>query len=124
MKKILVIDDETSTLSMSKLLLGVYGYTVFTAENEATGLEIFKQEKPPIVMTDIKMPGADGFSVLQKIKAIDSRTEVIVITGHGDKDLAKRAFALNASAFLHKPLQIAELEAALKDAEEKLGLKG
>ena len=66
MEKILVVDDEKATLSMLSLLLEAYGYTVLTAENGESGLEIFRNERPSIVLTDIKMPGMDGIEMLQK----------------------------------------------------------
>jgi YesN/AraC family two-component response regulator len=97
MTKILVIDDEIPTLDMLQLFLEACGFEPLLAENEVRGLALFEQEQPPIVLTDIKMPGKDGFSVLRKIKALRPETEVIVITGHGDRDLAKQAFALKAS---------------------------
>jgi anti-anti-sigma factor len=118
--KVLVIDDEKATLAMFRLLLSAYGYTVFTAENGPDGLEAFKKEKPPIVLTDIKMPGMDGFQVLQHIKEIDPMAEVIVITGHGDMDLAVKALNLNATDFIDKPIQRRALDAALKRAHERL----
>ena len=73
MTKILVIDDEKPTLTMFRLFLGAYGYEVLIAENGAEGLEIFKKERPSIVLTDIKMPGIDGLLVLQQIKQIDKK---------------------------------------------------
>jgi YesN/AraC family two-component response regulator len=120
MRKILVIDDEKPTLSMFRLFLGAYGYTVLTAENGKEGLELFMKEKPPIVLTDIKMPGMDGFEVLKRIKKADASAEVIVITGHGDMDLAIKALDFNATDFIKKPIQKAALDAALKRAEERL----
>jgi len=122
MEKILVIDDEQPTLAMFRLLLGAYGYIVLTAESGATGLEVFRKERPPIVLTDIKMPGIDGFEVLQNIKEIDPETEVIVITGHGDMDLAIRALSLNATDFINKPIQKEALDSALRRAKERLKL--
>jgi hypothetical protein len=86
--KILVIDDEKPTLSMFLLFLKAYGYEVLLAENGAQGLKIFEAESPAIVFTDLKMPGMDGFEVLDRIKSQSPETEVIVITGHGDMDLA------------------------------------
>jgi len=83
MDKILVIDDEKATLAMFRLFLEAYGYVVLTAENGTQGLEIFSKEKPDLVITDIKMPGIDGLTVLQRIKDIDPKAGVIVITGHG-----------------------------------------
>jgi len=120
MKKLLIIDDEVPTLSMLKLFLSTLGYTVLTAENAEDGIEIFKKEKPSIVLTDIKMPGKDGFLALSRIKSIAPAAEVIVITGHGDKDLAQKAFDLNASDFLNKPLDTEALEKALRKAEDRL----
>lgn len=122
MEKILVIDDEKATLVMFHLLLGAYGYNVLAAESGAAGLELFRKERPSIVLTDIKMAGIDGFEVLQRIKEIDPVTEVIVITGHGDMDLAIQAFNLNASDFINKPIQKNALDSALRRAKERLKL--
>ncbi|MFH1083800.1 MAG: response regulator, partial [Pseudomonadota bacterium] len=118
MDKILIIDDEKPTLAMFRLFLGAYGYEVFTAENGEEGLEVFERERPPIVVTDIKMPGMDGFEVLRRIKEIEPSTEVIIITGHGDMDLAVKALDFNATDFINKPIQRSSLDAALKRAKE------
>ena len=122
MVKILVIDDEKATLAMFRLFLEAYGYLVLTAENGMEGLEIFTREKPAIVITDIKMPGIDGLTVLQRIKDIDPKAGVIVITGHGDADLAQQALESNAVDFIPKPIEKEALDAALKKARERLGL--
>lgn len=120
MSKILVIDDEKATLSMFKMLLSVYGHEVLTAENGEAGIEIFAAEKPDLVMTDIKMPGIDGLQVLGKIKAMSPEAEVIVITGHGDLEIAIKALNLDATDFLNKPVKREDLEKALKLSEERL----
>jgi anti-anti-sigma factor len=122
MKKILVIDDEKPTLNMLRLTLSAYGFTVLTAENGRDGLDLFQVEKPPLVLTDIKMPGMDGIEVLKSIKEIAPKTEVIVITGHGDMDLAIKALNLDAADFLNKPVQRRALEQALRRAEERIEL--
>ena len=120
MVKILVIDDEKPTLSMFRLFLEAWGYLVLTAENGTKGLEIFRKERPAIVITDIKMPGIDGLAVLQRILDIDPGALVIVITGHGDTDLAQRALENNAVDFIHKPIKKEALDAALRKARERL----
>jgi YesN/AraC family two-component response regulator len=120
MSTILIIDDELPTLQMLSLYLEACGHNVLTAENESQGLEVFKQELPPIVLTDIKMPGRDGLDVLRQIKSLSPRTEVMVITGHGDKDLAQQALALKASAFFNKPLDTEALDRAIKEIEQRL----
>ena len=120
MVKILVIDDEKPTLSMFRLFLDAYGYAVYTAENGTEGLAIFQKERPEIVLTDIKMPGIDGLVVLQQIREIEPNTAVIVITGHGDTDLAEQAANLDAVDFINKPIKKEALDAALEKAKKKL----
>jgi anti-anti-sigma factor len=121
-RKILVIDDEQPTLNMFRLLLAAYGYEILTAANGAEGLEAFERERPGVVLTDIKMPVMDGIEVLKRIKEIDPHAEVIVITGHGDMDLAIRALNLDATDFINKPVQRVALSQALKRAEERIAI--
>jgi anti-anti-sigma factor len=119
-EKILVIDDEKATLKMFRLFLDLYGFDIHTAESGEEGLEIFDREKPGIVLTDIKMPGMDGIEVLKEIKRRAPQTEVIVITGHGDMDLAIQALNLDAADFINKPIQRQSLENGLARAQERL----
>ncbi len=120
--KILVIDDERPTLSMFCLFLKAYGHEVLTAENGEEGLKVFQKENPPVVLTDIKMPGMDGIEVLKRIKQTSPLTEVIIITGHGDMDLAIQALNLDAADFVNKPIQKAALDKALERASERIKL--
>jgi len=121
-EKILVIDDERPTLKMFTLLLTAYGFDILTAENGQEGLDIFKRELPNLVLTDIKMPVMDGINVLKEIKKLKPLTEVIVITGHGDMELAIQALNLDATDFINKPLQREALEQALSRAKERLDI--
>jgi anti-anti-sigma factor len=120
MEKILVIDDERPTLKMFTLFLDAFGYDVVTAESGEQGLEAFRTHRPGIVLTDIKMPGMDGIEVLRRIKEMDPGTEVIVITGHGDMELALRALHLDAADFINKPLGRQALEDGLRRARERM----
>jgi len=123
MDKILLIDDEKATLSMLGLLLRAYGYSVLTAENAAAGLDIFEKEKPLIVLTDIKMPGMNGIQLLRKINELNQDAEVIMITGHGDIELAIQSMKFDATDFITKPINSDVLEIALKRVNEKIKLK-
>jgi len=120
--KILVIDDERPTLSMFRLMLDAYGFEVFTAENGEEGIALFREHAMPIVLTDIKMPGMDGLEVLARIKELSPGTEVIIITGHGDMDLAIKALGLDATDFINKPIRKPALDAALGRARERIEL--
>lgn len=121
--KILVIEDEESIRTLLRIALTHKGFEVFTASDGEEGIEIFEQEKPPIVLTDIKMPGIDGLEVLKRIKRIDPDTRVIVITGHGDMESAIEALKLEASDFINKPIKDEVLMVALKHAQEILWMQ-
>jgi|LGOV01.1.fsa_nt_gb signal transduction histidine kinase len=120
MSKVLLIDDEEPIRKIVGLYLRTKGYEVFTAADGQKGIELFQRESPPIVLTDIKMPGMDGIEVLKRIKQISPETEVIIITGHGDMDLAIQSLQLDASDFITKPVGSEALSVALKRAEERL----
>ncbi len=121
--KLLLIDDEEGIRKILGLSLRDAGYEVITAADGKQGLEYFQKENPLIVLTDIKMPGLDGMEVLQRIKSISPDTEVIMITGHGEMDLAIKSLQLEASDFITKPIQDQVLFGALRRAEEKLAWK-
>ena len=123
MNKILLIDDEPDILRVLGISLKADGYDVIPALNGAEGLEVFTREKPPIVITDIKMPGMDGIEVLEKIKEIDPETEVIIITGHGDIENAIESLKYGASDFINKPVRDEALSIALARAKEKLDIR-
>jgi len=119
-QKILLVDDEKDIREVLALPLADLGYHIFEAENGEEALRLFKEVQPPIVMTDIKMPGMDGIELLQKIKHENPETEVIMITGHGDMDLAIRSLKHEATDFITKPINVDALEIALQRAREKI----
>jgi len=121
--KLLLIDDEEAARKIVGMSLRSDGYEVLTAEDGKSGLELFEKEDPPIVLTDIKMPGMDGIEVLKRIKEISPETEVIVVTGHGDMDVAIQSLQLEASDFVTKPIVDEALTVALKRAKERLRLR-
>ena len=122
-QKILLVDDEEGIRKVLDISLSDSGFKVFTAETGKEALDIFRKIRPPIVLTDIKMPGMDGIELLQKIKQESPDTEVIMITGHGDMELAIRSLKFDATDFITKPINEDALEIALKRANEKITLK-
>ncbi|RLB18874.1 MAG: histidine kinase [Deltaproteobacteria bacterium] len=123
MPKLLIIDDEEGIRKVLTLSLTNDGYDVSAAAGGEEGIEIFKRESPPIILTDIKMPGMDGIEILKQIKELNPDAEVIMITGHGDMDLAIEALKLDASDFLNKPIKDEALSIALKRAEQRIAIK-
>ena len=119
-ESILLVDDEKDIRDVLEISLSDSGYKVLTAENGDEALRIFKETNPPIVLTDIKMPVMDGIELLKKIKHENTETEVIMITGHGDMDLAVDSLKHEATDFITKPINVDVLEIALKKVEEKI----
>lgn len=122
--KLLLVDDEPGILKVLGISLADRGYEVLTAESGEKALEAFRKARPPIVLTDIKMPGIDGIQLLRKIKEESPDTEVIMITGHGDMELAIQSLMHDASDFITKPILDDVLDVAIKRAMEKISYKG
>jgi signal transduction histidine kinase/FixJ family two-component response regulator len=122
-EKILIVDDEEGIRKVLRISLEDRGYTVLTAENATEALRIFSREQPGIVLTDIKMPGMDGIELLRRLKQANPETEVVVITGHGDMDLAIKSLKYEATDFITKPIDDADLDRALQKSQERIVLR-
>jgi PAS domain S-box-containing protein len=122
-KKLLLVDDEEGIRKVLGISLMDMGYEVLTAPSGEEALSVFRTHAPPIVLTDIKMPGMDGIQLLKALKAENPETEVIMITGHGDMDLAIKSLKLDATDFVTKPIHDAVLEIALKRATDRIVMR-
>ncbi len=119
-KTLLLVDDEEGIRKVLGISLADMGYDVHTAESGEEALDVFARINPPIVLTDIKMPGVDGIELLRRLKRANPDTEVIMITGHGDIDLAIKSLKYDATDFITKPINDDVLEIALKRAHEHI----
>lgn len=119
-KCILLVDDEADIREVLDITLRDLGYRVLAADNGEKALKIFKTHSPPIVLTDIKMPNMDGITLLKHIKSENPECEVIMITGHGDMNLAIKSLKHEATDFITKPINVDALEISLKRANEKI----
>ena len=122
-KSLLVVDDEEGIRKVLSIALADMGYRVRTAVNGAEALRIFEDARPPIVLTDIKMPEMDGIELLRRLKKISPETEVIMVTGHGDMDLAIKSVKYEATDFVTKPINDEVLEIALNRAQERIAMR-
>ncbi|MEI8182950.1 MAG: response regulator [Desulfomonile sp.] len=123
MTKILLVDDEESIRNMMRMTLELDGYTVWTAADGPAALEIFQKELPDVVLLDVRMPGMSGIEVLSRIKEFNPESEVIIISGHGDMDMAVECLRKEASNFLTKPVREELLSLSLKRSLEKVALR-
>jgi signal transduction histidine kinase/FixJ family two-component response regulator len=121
--KLLLADDEEGIRKVLGIYLADSGFEVLTAENGLQALDIFREERPSIVLTDLRMPGVDGLELLRTIKSERPDTEVIMITGHGDMDLAIESLKLEATDFVTKPINDDVLAIALKRAQERIAMR-
>jgi len=122
MAKILVIDDQKSIRNTLKDILENEGHEVDTAEDGVDGLAKFSDNKYDLVLSDIKMPNMDGMEVLEKIKAAESDTAVIMISGHGNIDTAVDAIKKGAYDFIVKPPDLNRLLITIRNAVERTSL--
>ncbi len=120
---VLLVDDEAGIRTVVGITLGDMGHRVLCAASGEEALELFRRERPPIVLTDVRMPGMDGLELLRRIKAESPDTEVILVTGHGDMDVAVQGLKLDACDFIAKPAVPELLEIALKRAQDKILLR-
>jgi signal transduction histidine kinase len=117
---ILLVDDEQDIREVLQTALEDSGYKVLLAENGEEALRQFEANQPSIVITDIKMPVMDGIELLQRLKRRNPETEVVMITGHGDMELAIKSLKHEATDFITKPINVDALEIALKRVCDKI----
>lgn len=122
--KILVVEDEKNMREILKILLEGEGYEVFTATNGVEGLGWINREIFDLIITDIKMPGLDGFQMLKKAQELSPESLVIMITAFGTTESAIESMKLGAYDYLHKPFKIDEIRLVVKNALEKRKLRG
>ena len=119
MENILVIDDERSIRNTLKEILEYEKFKVELAEHGAEGLEKFRQGNYDIVLCDIKMPEMDGMEVLEKIIEEGGDAQVIMISGHGNIDVAVEAIKKGAYDYIEKPLDLNRLLITIRNALDK-----
>jgi PAS domain S-box-containing protein len=122
-EKVLIADDEEDIRDLLGLLLEDLGFEVIKAGDGNSAFSLLQEARPSIVLTDIKMPGMDGIQLLKKVKAEHPDIEVIMISGHGDMNLAIESLKYQAADFITKPIDDALLTHALQKVQEKISLK-
>ena len=123
MLKVLLVDDEELSLEMLKNLIDWSRYGIEIAGCAGNGneaLEIFMQEKPEIIITDIRMPGMDGMEMVRRCKEYNSNLEFIFVSAYADFEYAQQALAMEGANYLIKPVDEYELEKTIKKIVDKI----
>ena len=121
--KILLVDDETAILDTLEILFRGEGYDVAVADSGPKALAALEDERPDIVLTDIRMPGATGLEVLAEARRVDPEIAVILMTAQASLQSAVRAVNEGAYYYLQKPFANDELLAICRRAAEVRELK-
>jgi PAS domain S-box-containing protein len=126
MGSILVVDDETASLSLLTEVLGKEGYQVRPADSAQLALAAATRETPDLVLIDVHMPGMDGFELCRQLKAQEhtARVPLIFVSATTDTHAAEEGLALGAVDFVSKPFRREELLARVRTHVELARLRG
>jgi DNA-binding NtrC family response regulator len=118
-RHVLIIDDERPVLMTLEALLKRHGYQVDTAPTATQGLRLLKSRSPTLVLLDLRLPDADGFEMLDRIKSESSGIQVIILTAHDSLHNAIESIKRGAYHFISKPYAPEELLSLIEKALEK-----
>ncbi|WP_163095680.1 sigma-54 dependent transcriptional regulator [Acidithiobacillus ferrianus] len=113
---ILILDDDPDFLRLLGLWLESEGYRVLASSDPVQGIQIFRNNPPDVVITDLRMPGMDGMMVLEEVQMRDPDLPVILLTAHGSIPNAVAAMRAQAFGYLSKPFSNEELQELTKAA--------
>src|SRR5260221_13597653 len=122
---ILIVDDDAALLQAlpQALYLRIQDVKVDTFDSATAALELIQEHDYDAIVSDIKMPGIDGLALLEKIRELRPDTPTLLITGHGEHDLAIQALRGGAYDFIQKPIERDYLVAALQRAVQTCQLR-
>ena len=110
MSKLLIVDDESDIREFAKSFFKKRGIEVLTASGGREALDLIAQNKPQLVLLDVRMEEMTGIEVLRELRKTDKQTKVIMVTGVEEEGVIKEANALGVISYVHKPLILEELE--------------
>lgn len=113
MARILVVDDEREIVDILREYLSRKGYAVSAAYDGPEAIQKLKEERPHVVLLDIKMPTMNGLEVLRHMRELDQEVGVIMITGVLDEETGRAALNLGAFDYITKPLDLTYVERSL-----------
>jgi DNA-binding NtrC family response regulator len=122
-ERILIVDDEEMICNLVARRLAKEGYSCSTAHNGKEALTLFLKDSFSIIISDMKMPEMDGLELLKRVKAVNSKMMVIMITAYADVDVAVEAMRLGAFDFIMKPIDLNLVVLSIRNALERKRLE-
>ncbi|WP_379970687.1 response regulator [Ectobacillus sp. sgz5001026] len=114
-EKILIVDDQYGIRILLNEVFQKEGYQTFQAANGFQAIDIVVNDKPDLIVLDMKIPGMDGIEILKRVKQIDKSIKVILMTAYGELDMIQEAKKLGALMHFAKPFDIDELRQAVRE---------
>lgn len=118
MPKLLVIDDEQSILDCFQYGFSAPDYQVSTARSARDGLQQFEENRPDVVLLDVRLPDMSGLEAFDQLRCIDTKTPIIFMTGHGTAATAIEAMRMGAFEYVLKPLDVDALGDLIESAAD------
>ncbi len=110
MPKLLIVDDEIDIREFAKNFFTKRNIQVKTAEGGREALNIIEQDRPDLVLLDVRMAEMNGIDVLRALRGKNDQTRVVMVSGVEEEETIKAAHQLGVRGFIHKPLVLEELE--------------
>jgi DNA-binding response OmpR family regulator len=120
---LLYVEDEAPIRMVTKMFLAPYFTEIFEAQDGLEAFQIYEEEKPDMIITDIEMPHLNGLDLCRKIRSQDKETPIIITTAYTSVDYLLEAVSLNLIKYLGKPLKEEEIIEALENSFELLESK-
>ncbi len=111
MKKILLVDDSTTTLMMEKMVLSRARYDLVTAADGEEAVEMATREQPDLILLDIVMPRMDGFEACRRLRQSEQTQDIpiIMVTTRGEAENVEQGYKLGCNDYVTKPIDSLEL---------------
>ena len=120
---VLVVDDDKITTAILRRMLDAYADTVLIASDGQEGLELFKEHRPDIVLSDINMPRMGGLEMVEQIRQLDDQVKIAIFTNFENRDILLAAIQIGVNQFFSKPFEAKVFAQVIQplcdDAKEK-----
>ncbi|MBI4573985.1 MAG: response regulator [candidate division NC10 bacterium] len=113
MPRVLVVDDEPDAVELLTEFLRAKGYEVITASDGEEALRKVKEDRPHLILLDVRMPKLNGLEVLRRVREIDREVGVIMVTAVNEEETGREALKMGAFDYITKPLDLKYLERSL-----------
>ncbi|HSH24372.1 MAG TPA: response regulator [Massilibacterium sp.] len=120
--KVLIVDDQFGIRMLLHEVFQQEEIDTFQAANGVQAIECVQNEKPDLILLDMKIPGMDGLEILKRVKEIEPNVVVIMMTAYGELNLIEKAKKLGAIMHFSKPFDINEVRLTVKEKLKEMGV--